>query len=125
ARDLLCHRERESAAYIRYLFQINWLDPQHWDLVLNTGRFSVTESVEVVSGIVESGLLEATPTDRQQLGDLAVASGVEWALLGDASVWVSGLRVKAHNGHVRIEGVVSAEEDREAVEQIGRRVDGV
>jgi cytidylate kinase len=66
ARDLLRHRERESAAYIRYLFQIDWLDPQHWDLVLNTGRFSVAEGVQLVSGIVESGLLEATPTDRQQ-----------------------------------------------------------
>ena len=70
ARDRLRHRERESAAYIRYLFQIDWLDPQHWDLVLNTGRFSVTEGVQVVSGIVESGLLQATPTDRQQLADL-------------------------------------------------------
>ena len=27
ARDLLRHRDRESAAYIRYLFHVDWLDP--------------------------------------------------------------------------------------------------
>ena len=125
ARDLLRHREHESAAYIRYLFHIDWLDPQHWDLVLNTGRFSVAEGVQMVSSIVESGILEAASSDRRQLVDLVLASRVESALLRDSSLWVSGLRVEAHDGRVSITGEVFAEDDREAVEHIGRRVDGV
>src|SRR6266571_6203516 len=44
ARDLIRHSDRESTGYMRYLFNIDWMDPQHWDLVINTGRFSVPES---------------------------------------------------------------------------------
>src|SRR4030081_3020168 len=37
ARDLLRRADRDAAGYMRYLFNIDWLEPQHWDMVLNTG----------------------------------------------------------------------------------------
>ncbi len=70
-------------------------------------------------------VLEGASSDRRQLADLVLASRVESALLGDPSLWVSGLRMEAHHGRVRIQGEVFAEDDREAVEHIRRRVDGV
>jgi cytidylate kinase len=125
AHNLLRHRERESAAYIRYLFHIDWLEPQHWDLVLNTGRFSVADGVHVISAIVESGLLERRAADTRRLADLVLASHVESALLRDGGAWVSEPRVEAHDGRVRIAGEVFAEDDRETIEKIARSVDGV
>src|SRR5919206_4865357 len=35
ARDLIRARDRDIAGYMRYLFNIEWLEPHHWDLVLN------------------------------------------------------------------------------------------
>jgi cytidylate kinase len=125
ARDLIRTSDRDAAGYMRYLFNIDWMDPQHWDLVLNTGRFSVDESVAIVAAIVDSGALEPTVLDRQRLANLALASRVEATVLGDPTVWVSALKVVAQEGRVRIEGEVITEEDREAVEQVVRMIEGV
>ncbi|MCA1645236.1 MAG: BON domain-containing protein [Chloroflexi bacterium] len=54
-----------------------------------------------------------------------MASRVEATVLGDPTVWVNGLKVVAQEGRVRIEGEVITEEDRDAVEQVVRIIDGV
>ena len=125
ARDLIRHSDRDIAGYMRYLFNIDWLESHHWDMVINTGRFSVSETVEIVVAIVDSRALEPSAMDRQRLANLSLASRVEATVLGDSTVWVNGLKVVAQDGRVRIEGEVITEEDREAVEQVVRAVDGV
>jgi cytidylate kinase len=125
ARDLIRRADRDISGYMRYLFNIDWLEPQHWDIVLNTGRFSVPETVEIIVAIVESGALEPSALDRQRLANLSLASRVEATVLGDPSVWVNGLKVVAQDGRVRMEGEVITEEDREAVEEVVLTVDGV
>jgi cytidylate kinase len=125
ARDLIHKSDRDSSGYMRYLFNIDWMDPQHWDLVINTGRFSVEEVLDIITSVVESGALEPSALDRQRLANLALASRVEATVLGDPTVWVNSLKVVAQEGRVRIEGEVITEEDRDAVEQVVRTIDGV
>jgi cytidylate kinase len=125
ARDLIRKSDRDIGGYMRYLFNIDWLESHHWDLVINTGRFSVSEAVEIVAAIVDSGMLEPSALDDQRLANLALASRVEATVLGDPTVWANGLKVVAQDGRVRIEGEVITEEDRDAVEQIVRSIEGV
>jgi cytidylate kinase len=125
ARDLIRKSDRDIGGYMRYLFNIDWLESHHWDLVINTGRFSVNEAVDIVAAIVDSGMLEPSALDNQRLANLALASRVEATVLGDPTVWANGLKVVAQDGRVRIEGEVITEEDRDAVEQIVRSIDGV
>jgi cytidylate kinase len=125
ARDLIRRSDRDIGGYMRYLFNVDWLEPHHWDLVVNTGRFSVAQVVEMVAAIVDSGMLEPSSMDRQRLANLGLASRVEATVLGDPTVWANGLKVVAQDGRVRIEGEVITEEDREAVEQIVRGIEGV
>jgi cytidylate kinase len=125
ARDVIRSTDREAGGYMRYLFNIDWMEPQHWDLVINTGRFSVEEVVEMVALIVDSGALQPSALDQQRLANLALASRVEATVLGDPTVWVNGLKVVAQEGRVRLEGEVITEEDRDAVEQVVRTIDGV
>lgn len=125
ARDLIRTRDRDVSGYMRYMFNIDWLEPSHWDMVLNTGRFSVEESVEIIAAIVETGTLEPSAVDRQRLANLGLASRIEATVLGDSSVWVNSLKVQAQDGRVRLEGEVITEEDRDAVEQVVRSIEGV
>jgi cytidylate kinase len=125
ARDLIRARDREANGYMRYLFNIDWMDPQHWDMVINTGRFTVPQAVEIIAAVAESGVLEPTAADQQKLGNLVLASRVEATVLGDPTVWVNGLKVVAQDGHVRLEGEVITEDDRDAVEQVVRAIEGV
>ncbi|HEY2592306.1 MAG TPA: cytidylate kinase family protein [Chloroflexota bacterium] len=125
ARDLIRRADRDTNGYMRYMFNIDWLEAHNWDLVINSGRFSVNETVEMVAAIVASGMLEPSTLDRQRLGNLALASRVEATILGDPTVWVNGLRVVAQDGRIRVEGEVITEEDREAVEQLVQAIEGV
>jgi len=125
ARDLIRKSDRDIGGYMRYMFNIDWLEPHHWDLVINTGRFGVRETVDMVAAIVESGMLQPSTLDKQRLANLALASRVEATVLGDPTVWVNGLKVVAQDGRVRMEGEVITEEDRDAVEQIVRSIEGV
>jgi cytidylate kinase len=125
ARDLIRKADRDTSGYMRYLFNIDWLESHHWDMVINTGRFSVEETVDIVAAIVASGALEPSALDRQRLGNLVLASRVEATVLGDPTVWVNSLKVVAQDGRVRIEGEVITEEDRDAVEQVVRIIEGV
>ena len=125
ARDLIRGSDRDANGYMRYLFNIDWMDPANWDLVINTGRFSVDQVLDIVEAVVVSGALEPSVLDRQRLSNLALASRVEATVLGDPTVWVNGLKVVAQDGRVRIEGEVITEEDRDAVEQVLRQIEGV
>ncbi|HLZ29544.1 MAG TPA: cytidylate kinase family protein [Chloroflexota bacterium] len=125
ARDLIRSSDRDANGYMRYLFNIDWMDPANWDLVINTGRFSVDQVLDIVEAVVVSGALEPSALDRQRLANLALASRVEATVLGDPTVWVNGLKVVAQDGLVRIEGEVITEEDRDAVEQVLRQIEGV
>ncbi len=125
ARDLIRSNDKDTNGYMRYLFNIEWMDPQNWDLVINTGRFSVGQTLDIVEAVVKSGTLEPSALDRQRLSNLALASRVEATVLGDPTVWVNGLKVVAQEGRLRIEGEVITEEDRDAVEQVVRLVEGV
>jgi cytidylate kinase len=125
ARELIRQRDRDVSGYMRYLFNIDWLEAQHWDMVINTGRFNVSETVDIVAAVVDSGTLEPSPLDRQRLANLSLASRVEASVLCDPTVWANGLKVVAQEGRVRIEGEVITEEDRDAVEQVVRAIEGV
>jgi cytidylate kinase len=125
ARDLIRTTDREASGYMRYLFNIDWMEPHHWDLVINTSRFTVDEVVDMVTAMVAGDALLPSTLDRQRLGNLALASRVEATVLGDPTVWVNGLKVVAQEGRVRLEGEVITEEDREAVEQVVMAIDGV
>jgi len=125
ARDLIRTTDREAGGYMRYLFNIDWMEPQHWDMVINTGRFTVDEVVDMVASIVAGDSLRPSTLDQQRLGNLALASRVEATVLGDPTVWVNGLKVVAQEGRVRLEGEVITEEDREAVEQVVKAIDRV
>ena len=125
ARKLVRRHERDTAGYMRYLFQIDWLDAYHWDLVINTGRFSVDEAVAILASAVEGGLLTPGTDDEQRLADLTLTSRAETALSDLDALWVEGMGVQAHHGRVVLEGTVTGEAEREAAEEMVRAVDGV
>jgi len=125
AQELIRQRDRDNASYMRYLFHIDWLEPHHWDLIVNSARFTVPQAVEVLAAPVDGQLLEPDAAARAHLADRLLASRVEVALLIDAGLWVNQLKVAAHAGRVRVSGTVSTYEEMDLVEASVRSVEGV
>jgi cytidylate kinase len=118
-RYLIEQQDRESAAYLRYLFGIDWLDPHHWDVVINTGRASPAAALDMLAHYTESLL-----RDRAEHADLErrqLVNRVEQALLG-ADLGVDKLRVYFVTDTLTLQGEALSVADRERAEALTRGV---
>ncbi len=110
ARSLIDEQDRESAAYLRYLFGVDWLDPHQWDLVINTGRADLEAVLDMLSHYTESLL-----RDRAEHEDLVrqeLVNRVQHALL-DTDLGVDKLDVFFDGNTLRLQGEALTAEDRD------------
>jgi cytidylate kinase len=77
AEEIVRRSDRDRAGYLRYLFNVDWLNPQLHDLVINTASIGVPSATEAVIMAIQSMQLSATPETLSRLSDLAQASRAE------------------------------------------------
>jgi cytidylate kinase len=119
ARRLLDQQDRESAAYLRYLFGIDWLDPHAWDLVINTGRANLSGVLDMLAQYTSALIRDAA--EQSSLARLQLAGQIEQALLADRDLGVDRLRVEiAASNTVILNGQALAAEDRHRAELLAR-----
>jgi cytidylate kinase len=117
--------DRETAGYLRYLFNVDYLEPKQYDVVLNTTRWTVPAAADYLRQLLSLPEITKTAESTQRLEDLALASLVEASLVNNAGIWVHGLRATAERGEVTITGEVITDEDRDVAEEIAAAVPGV
>jgi len=99
------HRNDEAhTAIMRRNFGINWADPEHYDLVLNTQRVRVSECIEEVLGLVRSPEFAETDQSRGLLEDLQLTARVWAALRRSAETRDTRGIVSAKAGVVSVSG---------------------
>jgi cytidylate kinase len=121
ARRIVEQQDRESAAYLRDLFDVDWMDPHQWDLVINAGRASTRATLDMLAQYAET--LVRNQSDQDTLSRLQLATRIEHVLLADDDLGVSKLQVHVDTGTVVLEGEALAQEDRERAEALARSVD--
>lgn len=125
AEEMIRQKDRETAGYLRYLFNANMMQPHHYDVVLNTGKWEVGQAAEFLAETLGRPDFAPTPHGTQRLQNLALASKVEATLINNAGIWVHGLRVTAERGEITVTGEVITEEDRDVAEEVAAQVPGV
>ncbi|MCC6420110.1 MAG: cytidylate kinase-like family protein [Gemmataceae bacterium] len=85
AEEIVRRADRDRANYHRYLFQVDWLDPMHHSVVMNTGLIDVPAAVDILVHMINSGAYAATPASQAKLEQLARQSK-------DESMKLSGRR---------------------------------
>lgn len=125
ARELLRARDHDTAGYLRYMFRVDYMDPQLYDVVLNTSRWSVSSAAEHLSRLLELPEIAKNAESSQMLDDLALGSLVEARLVNNAGIWIHSLKATAERGEVTITGEVITDEDRDVAEEVARAVPGV
>ena len=121
--------ERDDAAHngaMQGMFGIDWTDPAHYTIVLNTARIPVQECVDCIVRLVQSPAFAETENSKAELKDQLVSARVRSALErhfgSDAGALVKA-EVKA--GQVILTGqMVDAHYIAEAVRLV-RSVEGV
>lgn len=118
ARRLIEQQDRESAAYLRYLFGIDWRDAHEWDLVINTGRASAAAALEMVVQYTQS--LIRDQAEHADLMRLELVGRIEQRLLGDRELAVDKLRVRVDGERIVLEGEALTQTDRQRAESTAR-----
>lgn len=118
--EQMVHRsDHDKRGFLRFAFDEDWLDPQLYDLLLNTDKLSFDSAVRIVVDAAKSDEIKACGRDSVSLlGKLSLQRKVESALL-EAGVVNPHLFVSVENANtVRLYGMVNSQEEKEAVEKV-------
>lgn len=113
------------ASRIHQFFDVEWADPLHYDLTINTGKLSLGAAVAQVTRLAEAPEFQPTETSRRRLENLALAAKVRAMLKSQRATVHLDLDVVAHEGDVTIRGIVPEVVDRDEIDRIARTVAGV
>jgi cytidylate kinase len=117
--------DKERRQWVRFLFDVEWDDPNLYDLVLNLSRVSLGTACETVARLTECEEFQATAASRRAMENLALASRVSATLAVDPRTSGVGLNVVAEDGVLTITGETRAPDIDEAIDLVARQVDGV
>jgi cytidylate kinase len=98
--------EEAHAAITRRHFGINWREPEHYDLVLNTERVSIEECVNEVMSLVKDPRFQETDASCRMLANLALEHHVRAALRADPATRQMKITVAAADGVVTLAGTL-------------------
>jgi cytidylate kinase len=115
--EIQCNDEAHSAIMRRH-FDLQWTDPEHYDLVLNTQRVSIDKCIDEVMELVRSPAFAETEESRQRLEDLALSARVRAALRRAPETRDTKASVMSHAGRVTLSGDLGTDKLLAAVEVV-------
>jgi cytidylate kinase len=117
--------DRERRQWVRFLFDVEWDDPNLYDVVLNLSRMGVGTACETVVRLTEGDAFTATTESRRAMENLTLASRVSAKLAVDPRTGDVEMPVVADGGIVTISGETRSRDVYEAIDRVARQVDGV
>jgi cytidylate kinase len=109
AEEIRSNDEAHSAIMRRH-FGVQWAEPEHYDVVLNTKRVSVEECVSEVLTLARAPQFEDTERSRATLADLALAARVRAALRRAPETREARVQVVSDTGRITLSGASSTDE---------------
>jgi len=117
--------DEAHSAIMRRNFSVDWKDPEHYDLTLNTERIPVAECVEEVLKLVRDPAFAETPESRGKLDNLSVVAHVRGALRADRRTRTARITIQADAGRVTLSGIVDGDIELDSLTAIAAVVPGV
>ncbi len=117
--------DRELSARIDYLFGLDWTLPEHYDLVINTGKDAWEFYTDLLVWAARHPRYQPTPESRQWIRDLSLAAQVRAAIAKDPMTKNINVEVTAQGGRVALKGVVFSPAMMDAAAEVANRVPGV
>jgi len=104
--------ERSDAAHssvLMHFFGADWIDPLHYDLVLNTGHLTPEACAQILCDTVSGPAFAETEASRKRLTDCLLEARIRSALTSDRRLQHSGphIQVSVDDARVRLYGLVT------------------
>lgn len=117
--------DRERQAWTRFLYEVDWLDPNLYDLTINLRTLDVGRAVEVAAAAARNPAFEPTEESREAMAGLVLASRVRAALAGNSKTCSAEVEVDAKQGIVYLRGKLRHSSMVDAVISVASDVPGV
>jgi cytidylate kinase len=117
--------EEAHTAITKRHFNVNWRDPENYDLVLCTERLSVAECVDEIEGMMQRKTFQETPESRRLVENLSLEWSVRSALRRDARTTETAITVEVADGVARLLGVVGSPDEALAAGEVAAAVEGI
>lgn len=125
ARQYVKDLDRVRSRRLRSLFNVDWLDPLGYDLVINTTRTNVDTAAELIVAATKKPEFQPSPASEKALRDLTIAARVQAALVTSPKTRNIVLNVRNDEGRVAISGILADAELEKEIVRIAKAVPGV
>jgi cytidylate kinase len=119
AEKMIQTSDRDKRGFLRYAFDQDWLNPELYDLVVNTDTLSLDSAVKVIADAAKSQEIRACGQDAvQMLGKLSLQRKIESALLEAGISSLTLFFTVEDVNTVRLFGSVDSPEEKRTVERV-------
>jgi cytidylate kinase len=125
ALNFVRHSDRERAARVKFLYQLDVDDSLLYDLVLNTERLTVEKGAALIHETLRDERFQSIEPGRREVVDLSLAALARAALMAHPQVEAHSLTVTCKDGHVSLTGGVREDEQRTVAADVVGRIPGV
>jgi cytidylate kinase len=126
AEKMIERSDHDKKSFLRFAFDEDWVNPNLYDLILNTDKLSIDSAVKMVIDAAKSEGIRACGIDSVKLlGKLAIQRKIESAFL-EVGVTSPHIFFEVEDSNkVRLYGFVNSAEEKEAIERIVKRMKDV
>jgi cytidylate kinase len=117
--------DQSNATRMHEQFGVNWGDPVHFDMVLNTDRLSVDTCVQQIKGLLARPEFAETEASRALLQAMALHAHVRAALRAHEETRDVDVLIEGSGSTVVLRGIVVSTAERDAAEKVAAAVPGV
>jgi len=126
AEKIVERSDHDKRSFFRFAFNEDWLNPQLYDLLLNTDKLSVESAVQMILNAAKSDEIRACGLESvKSLGKLSLQRRVEAAFLERGFVSQNLFVTVEDMDAVRVYGVVHSDEDKREIEDILKKMKDV
>lgn len=117
--------DQSNATRMHEQYGVNWGDPVHFDLVLNTDRLSVDTCVQLIKALLARPEFAETEASRALLQAMALHARVRAALRANEATRDVDISIEGSGDVVVLRGIVVSTGERDAAEKVVGDVPGV
>lgn len=133
AREYISLMDEERVRWTKFVYGLDWRDPQNYDLVINLGNITIETACAMIHAVSVLPAYAATEEVKKKFRDYALACRVKVALAVNAQSRTTEFDVRADDNDVEVlaevgtSGVLvrKAGPTEEDIRLIARTVDGV
>ena len=123
AEQLVRRSDHDLGGFHKFFFDVDWGDPDLYDLVVNTRSFSIEHAVYLIRETIDTlGIRGKEAEAERKLADLCIGQEVITRIMYNEKLPIESLNVNVENGVVTLQGSAVTADERDRCGTAARQV---